>query len=430
MQINRAQNDMRVHEFLFFEEMEHTTLTRDHNRTPSSTGMHPREHPNISAKRATLRMRASRLNRDSMVCYPARLFRMLLPIFVVSHVSRKGYVAIMAFYLGLDAGATKTYCLIGDEKGNIYGFGKAGTGNYEIHGVEPAARENRKAVLEALRDAGLSLTDISGIGMGIAGADLPEDYDMLEREIFTPLFGAIPRVFRNDSMAGLRGGTRNPYGIVIACGTGCVCAGRNRVGTEARVGGFGGEFGDECTGTDIGKAGLRRVWQARDGIIPPTSLTEKFVKRAGCSHVEELFYKLYHRQITESDLEPMAKLVAEAAFEGDRAACQILEDGGRYLGKMVNAVARKLDMTTESFEVVMAGSVFKSKSPVLEDAMRTVIHAECPRACPIMPMFEPVVGALLLGIELDHQITDAEYENLKQSLRAASARTGVSFTME
>lgn len=335
----------------------------------------------------------------------------------------------MAFYLGLDAGATKTYCLIGDENGNIYGFGKAGTGNYEVYGVEPAARENRKAVEDALHDAGLSLNQIAGIGMGIAGADLPEDYDMLEREIFTPLFGSIKRVFRNDSMAGLRGGTRNPYGIVIACGTGCVCAGRNQAGVEARVGGLGGEFGDECTGTDIGKAGLRRVWQARDGIIPPTRLTEKFVKRSGCSDVEELFYKLYRRQLTESDLEPMAKLVGEAAFEGDAAACGILEEGGRYLGKMVNAVARKLEMTNETFEVVMAGSVFKSKSPVLQDAMRTVIHTVCPNARPVMPMFEPVVGALLLGIEVDHPITDAAYENLKQSLRAVSARTGVSFTM-
>ncbi len=336
----------------------------------------------------------------------------------------------MAFYLGLDAGATKTYCLIGDEKGNIYGFGKAGTGNYEAYGIEPAAQENRKAVEEALRDAGLTLSDIKAVGMGIAGADLPEDYVMLEREIFTPLFGEIPRVFRNDSMAGLRGGTRNPFGIVIACGTGCVCAGRNRAGEETRVGGLGIDFGDECSGTDIGKTGLRRVWQARDGIVPPTLLTEKFVARAGCVDREELFYKLYRRQISEKDLEPMAKLVAEAAYEGDVAACDILEQGGRYLGKMVNAVARKLAMTKDEFEVVMAGSVFKGKSPVLKDAMETVIHAECPRAKAAMPMFEPVVGALLLGIEMDHVVTDEEYQHLKDSLRETTARTGVSFSMD
>ena len=71
----------------------------------------------------------------------------------------------MDHFLGLDAGGTKTHCLIGDDQGNIVGFGRAGTGNYEIHGVGPALDENRKAVNAALADAGLALGHISAIGM-------------------------------------------------------------------------------------------------------------------------------------------------------------------------------------------------------------------------------------------------------------------------
>lgn len=336
----------------------------------------------------------------------------------------------MKYYLGLDAGGTKTYCLVGDEQGNVLGFGRAGTGNYEYRGVEPAAVENRKAVNDALNSADLKLEDIAGIGMGVAGADLPEDYEMLEREMFKPMFGAIPRVFRNDSMGGLRGGTRVPYGIVIACGTGCVCAGINPDGREARVGGLGEEFGDECSGYSLGVWGLRAVWRARDGIIEPTLLTDKFVARAGCSDIDELFYKMYRQQISYSDLQPMAKLVFEAAFDGDAEACDILSRGGRYLGMMVTAVARALDMTGQEFEVVMAGSVFKGTSPVLIDAMRTVIHRECPLARPVMPVFEPVVGALLMGMEQHFPITDAIYANLAHSLEYAEARYGVAFKME
>ena len=331
------------------------------------------------------------------------------------------------YYLGLDAGGTKTYCLIGTEDGTIKGFGRAGTGNYEVHGVAVAAAENRKAVEIALQDANLTLENIEAIGMGIAGADLPEDYEMLEREIFTPLFGNKQRVFRNDSMAGLRGGTRKPYGVVIACGTGCVCAGRNPRGEETRVGGLGSEFGDECTGTDIGREGLHKVWQARDGIIPPTRLAQKFVDRAGCKDVEALFYKLYRKEMTEADLEPMAKLVFDAAREGDNVACAILERGGRYLGAMVNAVARKLGMMEEAFDVVTAGSVFKGSSPVLLDAMRVVVHGVCPHAQLVSPEFEPVVGALLMGIEIDHRVTDEVYQRLGEELVAAGKRYGVSF---
>ncbi|HRI87979.1 MAG TPA: BadF/BadG/BcrA/BcrD ATPase family protein, partial [Candidatus Hydrogenedentes bacterium] len=159
----------------------------------------------------------------------------------------------MGYFLGLDAGGTKTFCLIGDAAGSVRGFGRAGTGNYEVYGIPAALAENRKAVEMALKDAGLQLADIDAIGLGIAGADIPDDYVMLEREIFSPLFGSIPRDFQNDSMGGLRGGTPSPFGIVIACGTGCVCAGKNAAGEHTRVGGLGGEFGDECSGTQIGE---------------------------------------------------------------------------------------------------------------------------------------------------------------------------------
>ena len=336
----------------------------------------------------------------------------------------------MRYFLGIDAGGTKTHCLIGDEAGNVLGFGRAGTGNYEVHGVAPAFEENRKAINAALADAGIALHDISAIGMGIAGADIPEDYEMLEREIYTPLLGDIPRDFQNDSMAGLRGGTQAPYGIVIACGTGCVCAGKNRKGDHARAGGLGDAFGDECTGTQIGRDGLYRVWQARDGIIPPTLLTRRFVERAGAKDVEDLFYRMYRNEIGYSDLQPMAKLVFDAALEGDEAAAQILRDGGAYLAAMVVAVARRLDMTNDTFDVVMAGSVFKGSSPILKDTMRDGILHSCPGARTVMPAFEPVVGALLMGMELCLEITPVIYENLSNRLLEAEARYHIRFKAE
>jgi hypothetical protein len=73
-------------------------------------------------------------------------------------------------------------------------------------------------------------------------------------------------------------------------------------------------------------------------------------------------------------------------------------------------------MTRYSFEVVMAGSVFKGISPVLKDAMLTVIHRECPLAIAVMPIYEPVVGALLLGMELDLPITENIYQQLDIAL--------------
>src|SRR5690606_38393122 len=131
----------------------------------------------------------------------------------------------------------------------------------------------------------------------------------------------------------------------------------------------------------------------REGIRPPTRLTAKFVARAGLPDVEALFYAMYRNELTCEDLQPMAPLVFEAAREGDPTACDLLDVSGRYLGEMVNAVARHLDLRSDPFDVVMAGSVFKGSSPVLRDAMAAMIHRECPEARLVMPRFEPVVGA-------------------------------------
>ena len=331
----------------------------------------------------------------------------------------------MPYFLGMDVGGTKTYALAADEGGTILGFGKAGCGSYEYHGIEAAASENQAAVSVALEESKLVLADISAVGLGVAGADLAEDFEMLEREIYTPLFGAIPRRFKNDSMAALRGGTRADYGIVIVCGTGSVCAGRNRSGEESRVGGLGPEFGDRCTGAGIGEEGLRTVWRARDGIEAPTLLTQKFVERSGLAGVDELFRAVYRRTLPAGALEPMAKLVFEAAVEGDGAARTILQEGGAYLAAMINAVAVKLRINGERFDVVMAGSVFKGESPELVDALKAGIRDRCPHAACRRPAFDPVVGALLMAFEEAGALSEKVYEGLEASLPLVERRYGI-----
>jgi N-acetylglucosamine kinase-like BadF-type ATPase len=336
----------------------------------------------------------------------------------------------MKYYAGLDAGGTKTHCLISDDTGRVLGFGAAGAGNYEVAGVGAARQEIEQALTAALNEASIQLSDLSAIGLGVAGADIDDDFRMLDRDLFDPVLGRLRRDFKNDSAAALRGGTHNPYGIVIACGTGCVCAGRNCSGVFGRVGGHGEEFGDECSGSSIGAAGLRRVFQAREGIIPSTKMTASFVARAGCTDVDELFHRLYQQAITPDTLEPMAPLVFDAALAGDSAACAILTHGGAYLGSMVNAVAGNLGMAAEVFDVVMAGSVFKGSTPLLIDAMAASIKTKCPNAALVHSVYEPVVGALLMGFDLDNAISGQTYSVLETSLTAIGRRHNVQLKSE
>jgi N-acetylglucosamine kinase-like BadF-type ATPase len=336
----------------------------------------------------------------------------------------------MKYVMGLDVGGSKTDCLIGDETGLVCGYGCAGSGSYEYHGVEAAFVENKKAVDSALADAGLTLGDIGCVGMGVAGADLPDDFAMLEREIYEPIFGGIDRVFLNDSFAALRGGARASYGLVIACGTGVIAAGISPEGARARAGGWMPEYGDKCTGETLGLEGLKCVWRAREGITGATLLTDLFLERSECGNVDEFFYRVYTGKMSTGVLQPMAQLVFRAGVEGDAAACDILDEGGRYLGAMLNAVARRLSMCDAEFGISMAGSVFSEGAPVLRDAMEETVLAECSLATFHKPLWSTVVGALLLGYEKDGPISEAVCDRLAVSLDESARKYSKAFRLE
>ena len=326
-------------------------------------------------------------------------------------------VPTTAYYMGIDAGGTKTHCLISDREGNVAGFGRSGCGNYEGVGVD-AARENIEAAIDdALERAALTLKDVARIGMGVAGADLPEDYPMLSREIFDPLLGDIPYILKNDSFAALRGGTKEPFGVVVSCGTGVVAAARNRDGEEDRVGGLGPFFGDHYSASQIGLLGLASIFRAADGVGPDTSLTETILDLSGTASVPELLSKLYHGELSTESFPPLAKLVHEAAATGDGVSQEILIDAGREMGRMANAAARKVGLTGDEFAGVTAGSGFKGGCPAMVDSMRGQVHTESPRARLQFPIYEPVVGALLLAIEAENSpASETTYTNLDATL--------------
>jgi N-acetylglucosamine kinase-like BadF-type ATPase len=245
---------------------------------------------------------------------------------------------------------------------------------------------------------------------------------MLETEIYRPLLGNIPYVLKNDSFAALRGGIRSPAGIVIVCGTGSVCAGRAPDGREDRVGGIGPAFGDACTGNTLSDAALQTVWRARDGIEAPTLLTEAVLERAGVPDADALFDAVYSGRVPRDSLFPLTRELYAAAAEADSAAVRILAEGGTYLAKMVLALAQRLGLEAASFELVTAGGVFRGEPPVLREAMVEQVHTRYEAACAVFPEFEPVIGALLLGLELEGAISENMYKVLERSLPRVEKR--------
>jgi N-acetylglucosamine kinase-like BadF-type ATPase len=325
----------------------------------------------------------------------------------------------MRYYLGVDAGATKTYALVGDETGRLLSLGKGGPGNHQSPGGLVRAMDGiAAAVAAALAGAGLTPAAVSHAAFCLAGADLPCDYACLTGAI-KARWPDLPFTVMNDSFAGLRAGLTGSWGVVSICGTGTNQAGIGKDGRRLQVGGLGGIFGDYGGGADLGREAVKAVFLGAEQRGPATSLTGPVLRALEADDVDTLRERLYRGEIERSRIFALAPLVFAAANEGDAVAQEILIHMGTRLGQSVGGVIRQLGLTQEAVEVVMAGSIWKGDNPLLVDAFRLAVHRVAPRVRLVRPRFEPVVGAWLLALESGGgTASEAVYRNLEATMPA------------
>jgi len=328
----------------------------------------------------------------------------------------------MGLVLGVDAGATKTFALIADERGRILGFGQGGPGNHQVAGPEPALAEIRRACEEALARAGASPPVELGF-FGLAGADLPVDFALLTPAIEDMGLAQQVRI-KNDTMVALRAGLKRSWGVAVICGTGFNAGGIGPDGREVQLPGLGALSGDWGGGGDIAREVIRLICRAWDGRGQLTMLTEMVLEALGLPSVEELISQLYQSefdyypgQFDQRRLLDLVPLVFEAAYQGDQVAQDLLVRVGTEVGITASAIIKRLGVEDTDVEVVLGGSVFKGKGPLLVDTVTQVVHRVAPRATIVLPEFEPVVGAVFLALEsLGVGVNEAVYANVRASL--------------
>jgi len=322
----------------------------------------------------------------------------------------------MNYVLGVDGGASKTLCLVADVDGRVLGFGRAGGSNHQICGLDPALAQIVHCVRKALAQAQASAPEVQ-LGMFcLAGADLPEDYAMLS-EAIEDLGLCQKVVIKNDSMAALRSGLSRPWGVVVICGTGTNAAGNAPDGQELVLPGLGHISGDWGGGEGISQEIIRLVMRAWDGRGRPTALSQMVLDALGASSPEVLLRMLYRNRLERDQLLGLVPLLFEAAYAGDEVACQLVREVGMEVGVTARTILRRLSLQDTDVQVVLGGSIFKAKGPLLIDAVTEVIHEVAPRASIVLPEVEPVVGALLLALEaVGVELTETIRENIATTL--------------
>lgn len=301
----------------------------------------------------------------------------------------------MAYYLGVDGGASKTAALVTDETGRPLGDGVAGPSNHLRVGIETAARNIERAVNRALVAADVHSREIVWTYCGIAGSDHPAH----RQEVVDSLSVFFPRgnfTVDNDARIALTGAIGFGAGIVVIAGTGSVAVGRNSAGNEARASGWGPIVGDEGSGYAIARGGLAAILREFDGRGPATSMTE-LLQRDFDMTPADLPRFVYAQTTHADDIARIGKLVIDAAENGDAVAGEIVAHAGGELAKAVLAVAQRLGLTTADFPVSYAGGAFNAGETLLAP-MRNAILAAAPRARLAPPAHTPVEGAAQMAL--------------------------------
>jgi N-acetylglucosamine kinase-like BadF-type ATPase len=320
------------------------------------------------------------------------------------------------YVLGVDGGASKTHALVVASTGRVMGFGVGGPCNHQVSGMARVLDTLRETVGEALREAQLEPAHIDVGRFCLAGADLEEDFVKLQGEV-EKLEISRTTIIDNDTTAALRAGLTRPWGVAVICGTGFNAMGRDPDGREVRLPSLGAISGDWGGGAALSEEMIRAVMRAWDGRGKSTLLTRLVLDALKVESEEVLLVKLYHEEIRGRALLDLVPLLFDAALERDETAADLIVRMGEEVGVTANAIIRRLSLERRDVEVVLGGSIFKGRGPLLVDTATQLIHRQAPSARIVRLCHDPVFGAALLALEAaGGEVTEEQQRRLESSL--------------
>ena len=296
----------------------------------------------------------------------------------------------MKLFLGVDGGKSSTTALVGDDTGRVTGAGSAGPSNH-VTGEEGRAKlvhAVEESVAGACQQAGVDFREVQfeSACLGFSGG--PEDKQALVAQTVR----AARLVVTTDAVVALAGATGGDPGIAVIAGTGSIGFGRNAAGKTARAGGWGYVFGDEGSGFDLARQGVRAAVRYEERWGPATKLLAMFLEAGPAKSANDLLHRFYTPEFPRPRIASLGLVVERAAAEGDQVAGGILRKAAAELALLAAAVRRQLFAAGEKAIVAHLGGVFRNT--ILRDQFRELVEQERGNLCG-PPLYPPAGGALV-----------------------------------
>ena len=273
----------------------------------------------------------------------------------------------MIHVLGIDAGGTKTVCLLADEQGRLSprrargGANLQAVGELEVEKVLHDVMERRSAIAPIVPAA---------ICLGIAGVDRPDD----SRRSCAASCGASATrrasLVVNDALVALEAGAPGSPASSSSPAPDRSRTAATRADEAARAGGWGYVLGDEGSGYWIGRAALRAVLREADRRGPAdgadAAAPAAFRRRAAAGPDPRGL-----PQRTCSRPRSVRSPVRPGGVPARRRGRDRDPSSGRQRARSsALSVARRLELVGEPFTFVLAGGIFRAVPWLREELER------------------------------------------------------------
>ena len=312
------------------------------------------------------------------------------------------------YYIGMDGGGTKTAAVIINAEGNIIGEHVSGPSNFQIIGVEKAAKIILELVRECCSSAQCTTTAVAGVTVGLTGAGRPVDQERMAKGVLAAarMTGMKLRglTVESDARIALEGAFKGSAGIILIAGTGSIAFGKDAKGRVHRVGGWGRILGDEGSGYFIGRSGLTAVTRHLDGRSTPTLLTKMVAREFGLKTQADIIAAVYRNNF---DVAAVAPLVLKAAGKSDEVCMAIVAQAVWELGEHIRAMSVLLQPSVltsikRKIPIAFIGGLIANPT-LLSDLLGRHTREEIRGVQRIEPMAPPMYGAALMAISSHHK---------------------------
>ncbi len=299
-----------------------------------------------------------------------------------------------------DGGGRKTDLALVRADGSLVSLVRGGSSHAHHLGIEGSVQVLEGVLEDAIARDGLGRLERPFAAVGcflLAGADLPEELPLLRARI-ERLRWSERLVVDNDTVALLRAGTDRGWGVAVVCGTGINGIGIASDGREVRFPSLGQISGDWGGGGDIGRAALGAAARSADRRGAKTELEEAVPEHFGLAQPLDVARALHFAELAPERLAELAPVVLATA-EHDAVAAGIVERLAEEVVAFARAAIVRLNLGGSDPDVVLGGGVLRAVSQNVIETIARGVRQFAPDARVIVSASEPIVGAVLLGLD-------------------------------